>query len=254
MGQLRLDKFLADMRAGTRSQVKEYIRKRRVCVDGVVVTAPDYKLDAACSCVTLDGKTVQYAVHEYYMLNKPAGVLSATTDKNTKTVLDFIDAKRKDLFPVGRLDKDTEGLLIITNDGALAHELLSPKKHVGKTYFAVVAGTVDHDTVEAFRRGLAVDQDFTAMPAVLEIAGQPVSAKETQQDVTGVFITIQEGKFHQIKRMFAAVGCSVVYLRRLSMGAIQLDTRLRPGEYRALTDLEIAYLKNLTSKTAQKEK
>ena len=246
MGMIRLDKYLADMQAGTRSQVKEYIRKRRVCVDDMVVTAPEYKIDAATQKVTLDNKTVGYVEYEYYMLNKPMGVVSATSDKNDKTVVDLIDSSRKDLFPVGRLDKDTEGLLILTNDGKLAHELLSPKKHVGKTYFALIEGEVNQQTVELFKNGLVVDKDFTAMPAVLEILGKPVcSAGVTAENMTGVYITIHEGKFHQIKRMFAAVGCEVKYLQRVQMGALVLDRSLQQGEYRPLTEEEINYLKEV---------
>ncbi len=246
MGIIRLDKYLADMQAGTRSQVKEYIRKRRVCVDDKVVTAPEYKIDTATQKVTLDNKTVGYVEYEYYMLNKPMGVVSATSDKNDKTVVDLIDSLRKDLFPVGRLDKDTEGLLILTNDGKLAHELLSPKKHVGKTYFALIEGEVNQQTVELFKNGLAVDKDFTAMPAVLEILGAPVCSVEiTAENVTGVYITIHEGKFHQIKRMFATVGCEVKYLQRVQMGALVLDKSLQRGEYRPLTEEEINYLKEV---------
>lgn len=165
---IRLDKFLADMQVGTRSQVKEYVRKGRIKVDGEVVNKSDIKIDEKSQNVSFDGQQIGYVEYEYYMLNKPAGVLSATTDKKAKTVVDLIDSVRKDLFPVGRLDKDTEGLLLITNDGKLAHELLSPKKHVDKTYLAHIKGYLPEDAVEKFKEGLELE-DFTTMPAVLEI-------------------------------------------------------------------------------------
>lgn len=244
---IRLDKFLADMQVGTRSQVKEYVRKGRIKVDGEVVNKSDIKIDEKSQNVSFDGQQIGYVEYEYYMLNKPAGVLSATTDKKAKTVVDLIDSARKDLFPVGRLDKDTEGLLLITNDGKLAHELLSPKKHVDKTYLAHIKGHLPEDAVEKFKEGLELE-DFTTMPAVLEILGTlegesgysgkdiADANREMGEEVTTVKVTIQEGKFHQVKRMFAAVGCEVVYLKRISMGALVLDEGLKPGEYRKLSE------------------
>lgn len=247
MGMLRLDKYLADMKVGTRSEIKEYIRRRRVCVDGAVVAAPEFKLEPSGHRVTFDGRPVNYVSLEYYMLNKPAGVLSATSDKRGKTVVDLIDSARKDLFPVGRLDRDTEGLLLITNDGPLAHELLSPKKHVDKTYYAKVAGVVDAQQISAFAAGLVVDEELTAMPAKLERLGEPVHSADGSV-FSEVYVTVCEGKFHQIKRMFAAVGGEVLYLKRLSMGPLQLDETLAPGEYRPLTAAETALLKNSMGK------
>ncbi len=252
---IRLDKYLADMQVGTRSQVKEHIRKRKVTVDGEIVTSPDYKFDEKSSEVCFDGARVGYVEYEYYMLNKPAGVLSATMDKKVMTVVDLIASARKDLFPVGRLDKDTEGLLLITNDGQLAHELLSPKKHVGKTYLAHIIGQLPNNAIELFQEGLKVDEEFTAMPAQLCVLGIPDSDKEYSgkafvdekrslgEQVTTVYITIKEGKFHQVKRMFQAVGCEVIYLKRLQMGPIILDERLLPGEYRLLSEAELNCLK-----------
>lgn len=236
MAIIRLDKYLADMQVGTRSQVKEYIRKKRICVNGVPVTAAEYKLNTDNDIVTFDNVSVSYVENEYYMLNKPAGVLSATTDKNAPTVLDLIDCARKDLFPVGRLDKDTEGLLMITNDGELSHKLLSPKKHVDKVYYAKVAGRITHSDAAAFADGLIVDSDFKALPSKLEIIN-------ADKDFSEVYVTIQEGKFHQIKRMFTAIGSEVLYLKRLSMGSLKLDPSLKPGEYRKLTAAELESLK-----------
>lgn len=237
---LRLDKALADMQAGTRSQVKELIRKKRITVNGDIVTKPEFKVDTDKDTIFLDDKCLSYTEYEYYMLNKPAGVISATEDKSQQTVIDLIKTrKRKDLFPVGRLDKDTEGLLLITNDGALAHNLLSPGKHVDKTYYSIVKGRIDKDIVDTFAKGLIVDKELTAMPSKLEIISY-----NSDKDCSEVNITIQEGKFHQIKRMFAAVGSEVLFLKRLSFGSLGLDNTLKPGEYRSLTETEVNLLKN----------
>ena len=170
MAKIRLDKYLADMQIGTRSAVKEYIRKGRVRVNEAVVKSPEQKIDTETDTVLYDDKPVGYHTYEYFMLNKPQGVVSATQDTKEKTVTELITEKnRKDLFPVGRLDKDTEGLLLITNDGALSHELLSPKKHVDKTYFAEVMGKIGQAEVVKFKEGLVIDTEFTALPAVLEV-------------------------------------------------------------------------------------
>ena len=237
---LRLDKALADMQAGTRSQVKELIRKKRITVNGDIVTKPEFKVDTDKDTIFLDDKCLSYTEYEYYMLNKPAGVISATEDKSQQTVIDLIKTrKRKDLFPVGRLDKDTEGLLLITNDGALAHNLLSPGKHVDKTYYSIVKGRIDKDIVDTFSKGFIVDKELTAMPSKLEIISY-----NSDKDCSEVNITIQEGKFHQIKRMFAAVGSEVLFLKRLSFGSLGLDNTLKPGEYRSLTETEVNLLKN----------
>lgn len=241
MAAIRLDKYLADMQLGTRSQVKGFIRKKRICVNDEVVLAPDCKINTDKDTVTFDGRKIIYHEYEYFMLNKPKGVLSATRDKNTPTVLDLITSKnRKDLFPVGRLDKDTEGLLLITNDGALSHELLSPKKHVDKMYYAKVAGHIGQTVVDEFASGLLVDSEFTAMPANLYVLS--TCDKGDSEGVSEVQITVQEGKYHQIKRMFEAVGSEVLYLKRFTFGALRLDTSLKPGEYRVLTQEEIKAL------------
>lgn len=232
---IRLDKYLADMSIGTRTEVKKLIRQGKVAVDGAVVKNPDMKIDAEKQNVICDGQHVAYETYEYYMLNKPAGVVSATTDAKDKTVLDLIDSKkRKDLFPVGRLDKDTEGLLLITNDGELAHRLLSPKKHVDKLYYAKVEGVVTDVDKEAFKKGLDIGEEKLTKPAKLEII---VSGQ-----ISEIELTIQEGKFHQVKRMFEAVGKKVIYLKRLSMGSLKLDESLALGEYRPLSKEELEHL------------
>lgn len=232
---IRLDKYLADMGVGTRSEVKKYIRQGKVKVDGIVEKSPEVKIDEKKQEVTCFDKKVGYETFEYYMLNKPAGVISATTDDKDKTVIDLIEnKKRKDLFPVGRLDKDTEGLLLITNDGELAHRLLSPKKHVDKVYYAKVKGIVTEEDKNAFLEGVSLGQGEVAKPAKLEIL---VSDK-----ISEIRLTIQEGKFHQVKRMFLSVGKEVVYLKRLSMGSLMLDENLALGEYRPLTEEELKQL------------
>lgn len=237
MALYRIDKFLADMGIGTRSEVKTYIKKGRVAVNGFVVTAPDRKINTERDRVSLDGTDIHYLEHEYYMLNKPQGVISATEDKQDKTVIDLIETKsRKDLFPVGRLDKDTEGLLLITNDGQLAHNLLSPKKHVDKVYYAKVSGMVTDEIMERFKEGIILSDGTATRSAWLSVL-------ETEQSESTVELTIQEGKFHQVKRMFEACGMTVTYLKRLRMGTLVLDERLAPGEYRRLTQEETNRLK-----------
>ena len=232
---IRLDKFLADMGVGTRSEVKKYIRQGKVKVDGVVEKSPEAKIDETKQQVSCFDKTVGYETFEYYMLHKPAGVISATTDAKDKTVIDLIESKkRKDLFPVGRLDKDTEGLLLITNDGELAHRLLSPKKHVDKVYFAKVKGVVTEEDQRIFAEGVSLGQGEMAKPSRLEIL--------VSDEISEIRLTIQEGKFHQVKRMFLSVGKEVIYLKRLSMGTLQLDENLALGEYRPLTEEELKQL------------
>ncbi len=233
---MRLDKYLADMGIGTRSQVKKMIRANRVEVSGQVITDPGYILESEES-VQVDKETIRYESYVYYMLNKPAGVVSATEDTFQKTVLDLItEQKRSDLFPVGRLDKDTEGLLLITNDGDLAHRLLSPKKHVDKKYFARIDGVITEKEVRAFAKGLQINETFCALPAKLECL--------TSDTISEVYVTIREGKFHQIKRMFHVLGKEVLYLKRLEMGTLKLDETLPIGSYRRLTEIEVEHLKH----------
>ena len=236
MSLIRLDKFLADMQVGTRSEVKKMIRAGKVQVNGHSCQNPDEKFDPDQTEVLVDHVKVGYAAYEYFMLNKPKGCVSATEDHRYPTVLDYItDHKRKDLFPVGRLDLDTEGLLLITNDGELAHDLLSPSKHIPKTYEAMIDGIVTEDDVALFAQGMDIGEKKLTKPAKLVILKSNV--------ISHVQITICEGKFHQIKRMFDVVHKPVLELKRLSMGSLTLDESLSPGEYRALTKEEISYLR-----------
>ena len=232
---MRLDKYLANMGVGSRSEVKNYIRWHKVLVNGKPPKGPEQKIDVEKDIVVFAGKEIGYQKNCYIMLYKPAGVVTATEDKKDKTVLDLIDLPiKKQLFPVGRLDKDTEGLLILTNDGHLSHNLLSPKKHVSKVYYAKVEGRVSEEDIKKFREGLEIDKDFTALPAELIVL--------KEDEISQVEIKIYEGKFHQIKRMFEAVGKKVLYLKRLSMGGLSLDRSLVAGEYRELTEEEIVKL------------
>ncbi len=243
---MRLDRYLVEMNKGSRSEVKKMIKSGRVSVDGEICREAERKIQPSASEVSLDGKQVGYAAFEYFMLNKPAGVVSATEDGRHKTVVSLIeDAKRRDLFPVGRLDIDTEGLLLITNDGKLAHRLLSPKKHVDKTYFARVEGRLPEDAAEQFAGGITLEDGTRTLPARLVIQKAAETAEEngkTESGLSEIELTIHEGKFHQVKRMFEAVGCRVVYLKRLSMGSLRLDGSLAPGACRRLTAEEISKL------------
>ena len=235
VSMIRLDKFLADMSIGTRADVKKYIRQGKVQINNVVIKKPETKLDITHDKVCLDGELIEYKTYEYYMLNKPSGVVSATKDAKDKTVLDLIsDNKRKDLFPVGRLDKDTEGLILLTNNGDLAHKLLAPKNHVNKVYLAKIDGTVTEKDVELFAEGLSIGGGDVAKPSKLEIL--------SSGSISEIRLTIQEGQFHQVKRMFEAVGKKVIYLKRISIGDLKLDEKLALGEYRSLTDEEIENL------------
>lgn len=235
---MRLDKFLGEMGKGTRSQIKEMARKGRISVNGETEKKPERKINPKEDEILLDGCPVSYKEFEYYMLNKPQGVVSATEDNRYDTVIDLIGgAIRKDLFPVGRLDIDTEGLLLITNDGDLAHRLLSPRHHVDKVYYAHITGSLPADAKMRFLKGISLEDGTSCMPAELEILAEPV-----EDGKKAVTLTIQEGKFHQVKRMFEAVGCQVVYLKRLSMGPLTLDEGLKPGESRPLTDRELELL------------
>ena len=230
---MRLDKFLCETGFGTRSQVKEMLKKGQVMVNGVAAKKPEQKIDEHKDQITCQGKTASYEKYVYYMLHKPAGVVSATEDKREKTVLDLLKSedRRDGIFPVGRLDKDTEGFLLLTDDGDLAHRLLSPRKHVDKTYYAKIAGSVTEAHIERFREGLDIGDEKKTLPAMLEILASKTETSEIR-------ITIHEGRFHQVKRMFEAVGCKVTYLKRLSMGAVALDETLAPGDYRPLNEKE----------------
>ena len=234
---MRLDKYLSDMGAGTRSELKKAIKAGLVTVDGKTITDPGMHVSPD-SVVLYQGRPVTYETYVYYMLHKPAGVISASEDPRETTVVDLItEQKRKDLFPVGRLDRDTEGLLIITNDGEMSHRLLSPRHHVDKIYYARVTGEVTPDDIQAFESGIVLPDGLECLPAVLRVLGQ--------SEYCDTEVTIREGKFHQIKRMFLALGHEVVYLKRLSMGPLALDPDLAPGEYRRLTSEEVSLLKSV---------
>lgn len=235
------------MGAGTRSEVKKLIRAGRVTINDAVAEKPEQKLDPEADTVCLDGEVLLYAAYEYYLFHKPAGCVSATEDKVRKTVMDYLtDTLRDDLFPVGRLDIDTEGLLLITNDGALAHELLSPAHHVPKTYYARVAGRVTEEDVRQFQKGVDIGEEKLTKPAELVILA---SGEESE-----IELTITEGRFHQVKRMFQAVGKEVLYLKRLSMGPLTLPETLLPGEYRALTQEELNLLQKETGNKEMRRK
>lgn len=235
---MRLDKYLAQAGMGTRSEVKKMIRSGRVFLNGVAAGKPEEKVVDG-SEVVVDGNVISWSEYDYFMLNKPAGVVSATQDSADKTVVDLITYPHsKELFPVGRLDKDTEGLLLLTNDGVLAHELLSPKKHVDKTYFVRVAGCVTEQDKAILENGMDIGDEKPTKSAKLEKISYVSALAQTSLE-----ITITEGRYHQIKRMFAKVGKPVQYLKRLSMGSLVLDDSLAVGEFRELTEEEIGKLK-----------
>jgi 16S rRNA pseudouridine516 synthase len=232
---MRLDKFLADVSLGSRNDVKQLIKKKCIMVNGKICTSPDTKINEYSDTVTYNGEILSYQKFHYYMLHKPAGVITATKDSACTTVMDLLkDVKTKNLSPVGRLDKDTEGLLLITDDGMLAHKLLSPAHHVPKQYFARINGIVTNEHISLFKAGLDIGDDKPTKPAVLEIL-----SVDTKGQTSEILLTITEGRFHQVKRMFEAVEMSVTYLKRLSMGSLTLDSSLAPGSYRPLTDKEI---------------
>lgn len=236
---MRLDKFLADMQIGSRKEVKSYIKKGLVKVNQVTVKQDKFQVKPETDEIFFDGEKISYQQFFYYMLNKPAGVISATRDFQQKTVIDFLQKTdfRADLFPVGRLDKDTEGFVLLSNDGNLAHRLLAPKKHVEKEYFAKVEGIVRPEDVTAFAKGLLLDKGEVALPGELTIL-----KIDEEKETSEISLIIHEGKFHQVKRMVQAVGKKVVYLRRDRIGGVRLDKALALGEYRPLTLEELAIL------------
>ncbi|EMJ5761560.1 rRNA pseudouridine synthase [Clostridioides difficile] len=229
----RIDKILSNLGYGSRSEIKKYCKQGSVVVNGSEVSNPGTQVDTENDEILFNGEEVIYREYIYLMMNKPAGYISATTDKYDPTVLDLIDLSYLafEPFPVGRLDKDTEGLLVLTNDGKLSHRVLSPKKHVPKTYYAKIDGVVTEEDVEAFLEGVVLDDGYKTMPSQLNIL--------KSDDESEIELTIHEGKFHQVKRMFESVGKKVVYLKRLSMGNLKLDESLKLGEYRELTDEEV---------------
>ena len=235
MPRMRLDKLLSHLNCGSRREVQAMIRSGRVTVDGVMETDPAAKVDPDAAQVALDGQAQRYRAQRYYMLNKPSGVITASRDERHDTVLDlFPEEERRGLFAVGRLDKDTEGLLIITDDGALSHALMSPARHVSKMYEAAVEGTLVSDAAERFRQGLTLRDGTVCLPARLDIL--PGDGE------TRVRVTLREGKYHQVKRMVAAVGATVVRLRRVKLGGLVLDPALPAGAFRELTEQELEQL------------
>lgn len=235
MPRMRLDKLLAHLNCGSRKEVQAMIRAGRVQVNGTVERDPAAKVDSDSAQVMLDGQAQRYQAQRYYMLNKPAGVITASRDARHDTVLDlFPEEMRRGLFAVGRLDKDTEGLLIVTDDGALSHALMSPSRHVYKVYEAVVEGTLLPEAETRFETGLTLKDGTVCLPARLERL-----AVGSEQRVR---VTLREGKYHQVKRMIAAVGGVVVQLRRVQLGGLRLDPALTEGAFRALTERELELL------------
>ena len=240
---MRLDKYLSEMGIASRSDLKKDIRKGLVFVNGEMIRDAGFSVTADCT-IQYKGKEIEYEEFSYYMMNKPIGVLSSTEDRKQQTVLDlFSETHRKDLFPVGRLDKDAEGLLLIMNDGKLAHTLLSPKNHIEKKYYVEIPACLEDKDLEPLRKGIQYDTDLVAEPAQVQLLS-------ANPDKSAVEIIITEGKFHQIKKMFLALSENYVVtkLKRISMGALRLDESLSPGEYRKLSPGEIETLKESMKK------
>lgn len=233
---MRIDKLLANSGYGSRKDVKKILKSGAVLCNEVKITDGKAHVDPEKDQITVHGELVQYREFIYLMMNKPQGYISATEDDRLKTVLDLLEPEDAFMmpFPVGRLDRDTEGLLVLTNDGQLAHDVLAPKKHVPKAYYAIIDGAVDEVDIERFKQGVTLDDGYVTKPGELTIL------KSGPQSEIELIIT--EGKFHQVKRMFEAVGKKVVYLKRISMGALKLDESLELGEYRELTEEELALL------------
>jgi len=232
----RLDKILAHLGYGSRREIRELCKKGLVVIDGKAVKDSSMHVNPEESEIKVNGEAINYREFVYIMLNKPQGVISATEDNRHETVIDLLDKEYKsfEVFPVGRLDIDTEGLLILTNDGQLAHRVLSPKKHVPKTYYSKVEGVVTEEDIRAFKAGVTLEDGYETLPAILKIINS--------SEVSEIELTIFEGKFHQVKRMFEAVGKKVIYLQRIKMGALELDDSLELGEYRELTETEMELL------------
>lgn len=235
---MRLDKYLADLQIGTRSQVKEYIKKGFVAVNGEIITKADFKVNESKDSVICKGMELVYQKYRYFMLHKPSGVVTATRDNHDKTVMDLLPKElSNDFFPVGRLDKDTEGFLLITNDGELSHRLLSPKKHVAKTYYVECNGILTNEKIHQLEKGIDIGDDKPTLPANVQVIHSYESAYVIE-------LTITEGRFHQVKRMIQAIGGEVTYLKRLSMGGLYLDETLAKGDYRELSSEEVDIMKN----------
>lgn len=242
MTLIRIDKFLSNSGYGTRNEVKTLISRGKVSINGNIIKDPGFKIDEASSKLEINGNSVSYNKYIYIMLNKPGDVVSAVTDKKHKTVVDLIEEyKSRGIFPVGRLDKDTTGLLILTNNGAFTHNTLSPKKHIDKTYYLECSGILDNNAVEKMKAGIIIDTNYKCKPALLNIL-------EYRDNTTYAEITISEGKFHQVKKMIACVGGRVTKLKRIKFGKIKLDEALKEGEYRLLNQEEMNYVNEILKK------
>ena len=236
----RIDKILSNLGHGTRKEVKAILKKGKVEVDGVIISDNAMKIDPDKAIIKVSGEEINYRKYIYLIMNKPAGVVSATVDKHDETVIDLIDDAYRafDPFPIGRLDRDTVGLILITNDGELNHKLIAPKNHVDKVYYAEINKFVDQSDVSVFKKGVVIDDGYKCMPAQLKILNADENGAE-------VMVTIQEGKFHQVKRMFESVEKKVVFLRRVSFGPLKLDENLAEGQCRELSEEEINLLKQV---------
>ena len=237
MAKMRLDKIISSTGEYSRKQAKELIAAGKVCIDGSIAKNPEEKFDADIARITVNGEDLDYSEYIYIMLNKPAGYITSTEDPGDITVMALLPEKyrKRKLFPVGRLDKDSEGLLLITDNGPLAHDLLSPKKHVDKVYSIIISGGLNESDILQLEKGITLNDGYNCLPAKLEIAGD---------DKSHGYITIHEGKFHQVKRMMASLGKPVIYLKRIQMGPLILDDTLNPGEFRKLNNKEIEELLN----------
>ena len=235
----RLDKVISNLGYGSRKEIKQLARKGLIEVDGEIIKDSGYSVDPEKSIIKVNGEEIFYRKYIYLMINKPAGVVSATFDNRDETVIDLleIDHQAFEPFPVGRLDKDTVGLLFLTNDGELNHRLISPKWHVDKVYYAKIDKAVGENDIKAFKAGIKLDDGYLCKEGKLEIINSSEEGSE-------VLVTIQEGKFHQVKRMFQALGKEVIYLKRIKFGGISLDEDLEEGEYRELTEKELELLKS----------
>ena len=239
---MRLDKYLGNSGVGTRKEIKEFLKKRKIKVNDKIVIDGSIKIKEYEDVIKFEDNTVEYKPFVYIMLNKPSGVISATEDKRHKTVIDILENNYKtyNIFPIGRLDIDTEGLLLLTNDGQLSHNLLSPNKHVDKKYYVELKTEITAEMIEKLENGIKLEENFITKNAKIEVMKDE---KNIEKDLKKVFITITEGKFHQVKRMFKAVNNEVLYLKRVQMGNLKLDKKLSLGEYRELTENELRNLK-----------
>ena len=251
---MRLDKFLANSGIGTRKEVKDILKNKKISVNDIFVKDGKIQIDEEKDIVKYEDKIIYYKPFVYIMMNKPAGVISATEDNHHKTVIDLLNNEYRtyDIFPVGRLDIDTEGLLLLTNDGVLSHNLLSPKKHVDKKYYVKIANSLSDDDIKMLENGIKLEENFVTKKAKVEIICNNSEKESKNSDFDEnknnknenlVYITISEGKFHQVKRMFKAVNNEVLYLKRVKMGSLLLDEKLKLGEYRELTEEELNNLK-----------